>query len=111
MSDTVLIRVPPKTPTLTKAQLKVAIAAFATRHEHLDRDYSPDIYVLCPRDAADVLLNRIAPPGADPMESSFFQAIGHQNQYEELDVTEKRDCKISLTKLSEAMILLCTRAS
>ena len=89
MSDIVGLRIPLATPPKTKAQLKVELAQFGERHEHLDGDYSSDIEVWNHQDTARALLNRIAPTGSDPSDAAILRTIGHKNDYSELNQIEK----------------------
>ena len=89
MSDIVGLRIPLATPPKTKAQLKVELAQFGERHEHLDGDYSSDIEVWNHQDTARALLNRIAPTGSDPRDARMLCMIGCTNEYSVLNQNEK----------------------
>ena len=45
MSEIIGIRIPPKTPSVSKDQLKIDLAKFTERNEHLEWDYLADIQV------------------------------------------------------------------
>ena len=59
MSETFGIRIPPKTPPVSKAQLKIDLARFTERNKHLEWDYSPDVHVWREQNVAELLLDCI----------------------------------------------------
>lgn len=60
MSETFGIRIPPKTPLISKAELKVDLAKFVARNEHFEWDCSAEIHVWKEQDVAELLLHCIA---------------------------------------------------
>ena len=89
MNEHVGLRIPLATPPKTKAQLKVELAEFGARHEHLEDDYRADIDVLNSEQTAWVLLNRIAPRGSHPSDAKLLHFMKERNDYLELDQNEK----------------------
>ena len=79
MSETVGIRIPPKTPLDDRADLIVNFAKFSQRNKHLENDYSPEIYVWKAKDVTEILLHRItADRRMSDKEMSRLRNIAHK---------------------------------
>ena len=60
MSEIIGICIPPKTPPVSKAQLKIDLAKFTERNEHLEWDSSADIQLWKEQNVTELLLDCIA---------------------------------------------------